>query len=221
MRSNADPVELALVFGLLDSKPVKSSNQQLKKVYTLDYFRVTEYETYAEFVCKCGRSKPYTLEIKDLSKIRSSFGFFGCYHCLLEVKEAHSYSDKISTWIIQNKADINKTAHLYIPEGFSRLIDKDKIMRPRRFVYSKFFDVTLSKEQKILCTCNDTNCVNPYHMMVAASAATKITPDIKKDVFTWFSKNISPRVIQQMLEMKYNLSVSLKTITNLKNSKPA
>jgi hypothetical protein len=55
-------------------------------------------------------------------------------------------------------------------------------------------------------------------MMLAASPATKVTPEMKEDVQLWLSKNIKCSLIRQMLEVKYKRSLSLRTITNLKKS---
>ena len=176
-----------------------------------------------ELTCSCGRSNPYVLDIQDFSKVHPASGSFACEICVHENKNATSTSDKIGVWFNQNKKNISKDSHLHFPGLSQRLLDREdkKIMRPRRFVYTKFFSVTLGKHQKILCVCDDESCINPYHMMVAASAATKVTPDMKRDVQLWFSKNVSPRVVQEMLKIKYNHSVLLKTIMNLKKSMPA
>lgn len=215
--------DLVAIFGLLEPKILKEFNEKPVKTYALGQFKVEEGLEAARFICNCGRSKPYILAVEDLGKIYPASGSFSCSVCAEENKLATSPSDKIAAWLSQNRIYITTEQHLHLPKEFQRLFDKEnsKTMRPRRFIYTKFYGVTLGKQQKILCTCGDESCFNPYHMMVAASAATKVTPDMKKDVQLWFSKNVSPRVVQQMLKIKYNHSLSLKTITNLKKSLPA
>jgi hypothetical protein len=214
---------LIALFGLLEPKILTEFNDEELEVTHLGSFYVRSGHHAVELTCNCGRSKPYVLDKHDFTKIHPASGSFACEICVDENKNATSTSDKISVWFNQNKKNISKESHLHFPGLNQRLLDKEdkKIMRPRRFVYTKFFDVTLGKHQKILCACGDESCINPYHMMVAASAAAKVTPDMKKDVQLWFSKNVSPRVVQEMLKIKYNHSVSLKTITNLKKSLPA
>jgi hypothetical protein len=55
-------------------------------------------------------------------------------------------------------------------------------------------------------------------MMVAASPATKVTPEMREDVRTWISRKIKNKTIQQLLKTKYNRDLSLRTITNIKKS---
>lgn len=213
-------IDLVSVFGLLEPSPVKPPDPTVQKSYTLDSFAVTIHEETAVLTCRCCRSEPYWLALGDLDRIHPTTGVYACAICLNELRNAHTPSDRIAVWFSQNRPFITKDQHLYLPESFQRLVDTEEsvIMRPRRFVYSKFFGVTLSQKDKILHTCNDPHCVNPLHMMVCASAATKLTPDMKKDAELWLSHNTSPQVIRQLLEIKYNRSLSLRTITNLRKS---
>jgi len=41
---------------------------------------------------------------------------------------------------------------------------------------------------------------------------------MKEDVYSWIRKKISNRSIQELLREKYQKSISLRTITNLKKS---
>ena len=213
-------VDLVSVFGLLNSTIPKPPDHVVQKTYTLDSFTVAVHKETAVLTCRCCRSEPYWLALEDLSRIHPTCGLFACVICLNELRNAHTPSDQIGVWFAQNRPFITKDQHLYLPDSFQRLVDTQEnvIMRPRRFVYSKFFGVSLTKKDKVLLTCDDPDCVNPYHMMVSASSATKVTPDMKKDVKLWLSNQTSPQVIQQLLEIKYNRSLSLRTITNLKKS---
>lgn len=216
-------VDLVSIFGLLEPHPVKPPDPAVQKTYTLDSFAVAIHGETALLTCRCRRSEPYRVAVEDLSRIHPASGLYACSRCLNELREARTPSDKIAVWFNQNRPFVTKDQHLYLPESFQRLVDRGKnvIMRPRRFVYSKFFGVTLTQKDKVLQTCTDPHCVNPLHMMVCASAATKLTPDMKKDVELWLLQNIKPQVVRQLLEIKYSRSLSLRTITNLRKSMPA
>jgi hypothetical protein len=213
-------MNLIAVFGLLEPHPAKPPDSVVQECYTLDSFKVEVFTETVRFTCKCQRSAPYLIALSDLRKIHPSSGLYACQTCLQELKNAKTPSDKIGVWFTQNKPSITKEAHLHLPKDFCRLVDTDKntVMRPRRFVYSKFFNVELKRSDKILSTCSDPLCVNPYHMMLAASPAAKVTPEMKKDVYKWTMNNVNPKIMKQMLEIKYNCSLSLRTITNLKKS---
>lgn len=215
-----NPLDLVTVFGLLEPTPVKPLRPVVQRTYTLDSFIVHDDGDTAALNCKCCRSEPYLLASADLGRIHPALGLFACSICLNELRNARTPSDKIAVWFLQNRPSIAKDQHLYLPNTFQRLVDTEEgvIMRPRRFVYAKFFNVVLQQRDKVLNTCGDPQCVNPYHMMIAASTAAKMTPDMKKDVHSWFTNKVNPRTIQQLLEIKYNRSFSLRTITNLKKS---
>lgn len=214
------PVDLVAVFGLLEPTPPKPPDPVVQKCYTLDSFAVAVHTETAVLTCRCCRSEPYWLAVEDLPRVHPTCGLFACAICLNELRNAHTPSDHIAVWFAQNRPFITKDQHLYLPKSSKRLLDTEEnvIMRPKRFVYSKFFDVALTTKDKILNTCGDVNCVNPYHMMICASSATKLTPDMKQDVESWLLNQTSPQVIRQLLEIKYNRSLSLRTITNLKKS---
>jgi hypothetical protein len=214
------PIDLISVFGLLEPRPLQNYNQTVQRSYTLDSFVVECHGGVSKLTCKCRRTEPYALATEDLSRCHPPGGLYACWLCLNELKNARTPSDRIGVWFAQNRPSITNDQHLHLPKAFTRLVNTEDnvIMRPRRFVYAKFYNVALSQRNKVLCTCGDTICVNPYHMMLAASPATKVTPEMKKDVHLWLTKNIKCSLIREMLQTKYNKSLSLRTITNLKKS---
>ena len=211
---------LVSVLGLLVQTPVDTPNGLVSKLYTLDSFRVEEYGDVSSLTCKCGRHKAIYVATSDLQRAHPVLGLYACPICLEELRAARSPSDKVAVWFRQNRLALNPNQHIYLPCSFARLVDStDKtIMRPRRFVYAKFYNVTLSDADKILTTCGETECVNPYHMMLAASPATIVTPEMREDVKTWVARKIRNKTIQELLRTKYNKDLSLRTITNIKKS---
>lgn len=214
-----DPV-LVSILGLLVQTPVEPSDTPVSRVYTLDSFRVEEHGATSKLICKCGRYHALLVATTDLEKAHPVAGLYACPLCLEELRQARSPSDKIAVWFRQNKYAITPDQHVHLPCTFARLVDAtDKtIMRPRRFVYAKFNNVTLSEKDKILTTCGDPDCVNPHHMLRAASPATKVTPAMLADVKTWISKRATNQMIQNLLAEKYNRKFSMRTITNIKKS---
>jgi hypothetical protein len=205
--------DLVAVFGLLEPRPVPEVQPLCGKIYNLDSFTVRVYGEAAQLTCKCGRYDSFYLHVLDLERSHPSIGLYACPICLNELRNARSHSDRVAVWLTQNRSTITKDQHLYLPKC-------KVIMRPMRFVYTSFFKIQLSTKDKVLRTCSDSNCVNPYHLMVTASTATKLTPDMKQDVLLWLTKEIKPQTIQQLLEAKYNRSLSARTITNLRKSLP-
>jgi hypothetical protein len=212
--------DLAAVFGLLESDPIPKPTGATKTQYILDSLTVEEKTDGCVYTCKCQRSLPLYLSLKDSKRIRPPLGIFACSICLNELRNARGSSDQVAVWFAQNRLALTDNQHFYLPKPLQRLVDRTEgvIMRPRRFVYAKFYGVSLNKSDKILTTCGDVNCVNPYHLMIATSPATKITPQMKEDVRLWLAKSTNSKVIRELLQTKYNLSISLKTITNLKKS---
>lgn len=212
---------LVSVFGLVVQTPV--TDQELEetpdRTYDLDAFKADQFGAWTRLTCKCGRSKPEIVATADLERAHRVCGRYACQRCLQEDRDAKSASDQVSAWLAQNRPALNPHEHLFLPKQFQRLVDKDgTIMRPRRFVYSKFYDVELATRDKVMPTCGCDDCVNPYHMMRTLSPATKITPQMKEDVKLWLSKRMSHKMIQLLLETKYSCTISLRTITNLKKS---
>ena len=216
----SDPTLLS-VFGLVVQTPISDQKTQglPLKTYKLDSYRVEDFGFLSRLTCSCQRSSPTLVVTRDLTRSHPVAGRFACLVCLKEDREAKSASERVAAWLAQNKPSLNQEEHLLLPKQFQRLVDTDGIiMRPRRFVYSKFYGVQLQTKDKVLPTCECEVCVNPYHMMRKLSPASKVTPQMKNDVFLWLNKKMSNKSIQLLLETKYCRTISLRTITNLKKS---
>lgn len=209
------------VFGLIVQTPVTDANPNGPplKTYKLDSYKVEDFGPVSRLTCSCLRSGSEWVATGDLERAHPVSGRYACLTCIAEDRAAKSPSDRVAAWLAQNRPTLNSEEHLYLPKQFQRLVDADgTIMRPRRFVFSKFYDIQLSTKDKVLPTCGCDDCVNPYHMMRTLSPATKVTPQMKEDVRSWLSKKMSNKTIQILLESKYNCTISLRTITNLKKS---
>jgi hypothetical protein len=212
---------LVSVFGLVVQTPLTAQKPDgdPENTYKLDAYTVEDFGSYARLTCSCGRSDPEWVATEDLARSHRVSGRFACPTCIQEDRDARSPSDQVSAWLAQNRIRVNAQDHLFLPKQFQRLVDRDgTIMRPRRFVFSKFYDIELATRDKVLPTCGCEDCVNPYHMMRTLSPATKVTPQMKEDVRLWLTKKFSNKTIQLLLEAKYNCQLSLRTITNLKKS---
>lgn len=212
---------LISVFGLVVQTPVTTPIPDTDPIntYLMGSYRVRDYGTLSTLDCSCGRAPTEVVVSEDLSRAHPVAGRYCCSLCQEEDRNAKSPSDRVAVWLAQNRPLLNPDDHLLLPRDFKRLVDRDgTIMRPKRFIYAKFYETTLSVKDKIMTTCNCENCVNPYHMMRTQSPATKVTPQMKEDVRSWLNKNMSNKTIQQLIEIKYSCSLSLRTITNLKKS---
>lgn len=214
-------MSLIAVFGLIAVRvsPDPPDGPVLKQ-YDLDSFRVEEYARTATLACKCGRTKPYVLSLEDLGRIHPVQGLYACPSCLSELKSARTVAQKVSVWLRQNQSAVNARDHLRLPNNLTRLMDPESRLatRPRRFIYSSYFDLDLSSKENVVSTCSDPHCVNPLHAQIASSPATKITSRMIEDVAGWLQKNVSNRSLQELIEIKYGVSLSTRSIDKLKRS---
>lgn len=212
---------LVSVFGLLDPQGLGPKiDAPVLSQYTLDSFYVTEHTDRIVCTCKCLRSEPVEINKTDLDKIYRINGTYACNICLREWRTARTTAEKLIVWLRQNKFEIQKDKHLYLSNQIFRLYDPDKkqMDRPRRFVYKTYYGAELTSEDNILTKCGNPLCVNPLHLMAAASPATKITPEIIQDVSHWAQKKTPNKTIQELIELKYKKSISLRSLINIKNS---
>ena len=208
------------VFGLLVRTPPDPPEGPVLKEYTLDSFRVVEQAKTVTLHCKCGRSESLLLSLADVSRIHPVHGFYACPKCLYELQAAHTVAQKVSVWLRQNNSAITAREHLRLPNNLTRFMDPESRLatRPRRFIYSSYFDVDLSSKENIVSTCSDPHCVNPLHCQIASSPATKVTTQMIEDVAKWIQKGISNKTLQELIEIKYGISLSMRSINNIKRS---
>ena len=209
-------VFLTEYLGILEPEPQELPTGEPQETYELGNFKVGVFDTTAVLNCFCGRFDPVPVRTKDLSHAAPIRGLYACPHCIEESRGSAGRSRLIQSWIRRRKLAIKPEQHLYIPESLQRLVDGQEVMRPRRYVYKVFFDMDLTIYDKVMCTCGDEFCVNPYHMMLSKSPARKMTPEMQEDVERWLNANISTTAILQLLKTKYQKSFSLRTIQLLK-----
>ena len=208
------------VFGLIVRTPPDPPEGPVLKEYDLDSFRVVEQAKTATLHCKCRRSDPFTLSLADLSRIHPVRGFYACPTCLQELHSARTVAQKVAVWLRQNNPSITPLKHLFLPNNLTRFMDPESRLatRPRRFIYSSYYDVDLSSKENIISTCDEPHCVNPLHCQIANSPATKITSQMVEDTAKWIQRGISNKTLQELIEIKYRVSLSMRSINNIKRS---
>ena len=206
--------------GLVDAQPIEGGRPAgaPQRTYTLDQFDVVEYSAVSMLTCSCARSDALVLSNSDLRKVSPVTGLCACETCLDEIDACIFPRDRVAAFIKQNLSRINPEDHLRLPSRMAQLTADGKPKRPRRFVYECFHNVSLPTKMKVLHTCNDPECVNPYHMICSPSCAVKLTPEIKKDLKKWLATSLTQLQIQEQVSRKYKISISLSTIKNFKKS---
>ena len=212
---------LLLMFGLLDADPVALPDDPPERSERLDYLRIDHHGDRVVASCQCRRTAPVALLRSDFDRRCKLASSFACPLCTAELKAGSraSSSDPFEAWFNQNKYVLDPNEHLYASALPQRMVDATDgtLMRPRRFIYSRFYGVDLATKDKVLMKCGDANCLNPHHMHIAGSPAKKTNLEIHQAMLKWSKRKMTNQTIQELLEMKFNQSFSGRTISKLRN----
>lgn len=215
---------LLLTFGLLDAEPVDLPSGAPDSTEKLDYLTVEHHGKTVVATCQCRRTPPIALLRRDFDRRCQLASSFACPICTGELKAgpSASASDRFQAWLLQHKFIIDPKEHLYASILPKRLVDTldGTLMRPRRFIYSRFYGVDLDTKDKVLMKCGDANCLNPHHMHIAASPARKVSSDMHLDVLKWAKQRLTNKAIQELLEIRHGQFISVRTISALRNKQP-
>lgn len=216
---------LSSVFGLLDttrdvSVPVLDKNFEFSN--NLDLFRYGKTENYVVLVCRCGRQKePYFIKHSLFGCIYPVQGSFACEFCLNDKRNAKTIKDYIQLALIQNAETIERGHHLLLDFKSDKIYDpfKKQMVRVRRIIYELYYKVSLESNKNVITACTNKNCLNPLHLLAAQSPAVKVTPEIKTDIHAWAAEKMPNKSIQELIQIKYQKTISLRTIINVKKLK--
>lgn len=212
---------LLLMFGLLDAEPLPLPEDPPERTEQLDYLRIDRHGASVVATCQCRRTPPVALLAKDFERRCRLASSFACPVCTAELKSAatSSASDRFQAWMLQHKYVIDPVEHLYASVLPKRLVDSTDgtLMRPRRFIYARFFGVDLETKDKVLMKCGDATCLNPHHMHLATSPAKKVSSDMHLDVLRWAKRKMTNKAIQELIEMTHGQNISVRTISALRN----
>lgn len=186
------------------------------EVRELGNFELAVYGLTGVLHCQCGRQEPIALRLRDVAHAAPIRGLMACPACVRESRMNAGRSKLIQAWFKRRKLAIKPDQHLYLPESLQRLVDEEEIMRPRRYVYKVFFDYPLSPKDKVLCSCGDKSCLNPYHMMIGKSPARKMTPEMREAVQKWLTMGKTTKTIVELLKIRFQKSFSIRTIQLIK-----
>jgi hypothetical protein len=212
------------MFGLLDAEPIPIPNGTPDRIEQLDYLRIAHHGDSVVATCQCRRHPSVALHRDDYDRRCKLAASFACPICTNELKQGSgvSASDRFQYWLAQHRYVIDPTEHLYASVLPKRLVDvaDGTLMRPRRFIYAKFHAVDLTSKDKVLMKCGDANCLNPHHMHLAASPAKKVSSEMHTDILKWAKRNMTNKAIQELLEMRHGTSISVRTISKIRNESP-
>jgi hypothetical protein len=210
-----------LTFGLLDAVAQDVPQGAPDTSEQLDYLRIDHHGGVVVATCQCRRTPPLALLRKDFDRRCKLASHYACPVCVAELKGSltASSADRFNFWLSQHRYVIDPVEHLYASVLPSRMTDQldGTQMRPRRFIYSRFYGVELSSKDNVMMTCGDANCLNPHHMHVTTSPAQRVTLQMHKDIAEWAKRKLTNRTIQELLEIRHGQSVSIRTISSLKN----
>ena len=212
---------LTLCLGIIDPTVVDVPEGPPESSYRRGNFNVQVWGEVAVLSCLCGRSEPIPVTLKDLKKASPLHGLEACKICVDEINACKSRTEHVQAWVNRNRYAIDNGSHIFFPENLSRLVLEGHISRPRRSIYQMFYGKDLQKKDKIICTCDEPNCLNPYHMMSSKSTATKVTPQMLEDIKKWIHQNINTKAIQQELKDKYHRKLSTRTIQMIRKEQLA
>ena len=215
-------------FGLSDPTMIHTEGWDWWKKATwlrrsrLGNFDVEEYDNNQGGInmltCCCGRSDAVYLTHADLKKANPIKGLHACEVCLDEIDACSHPRDQVAAFIRQNRSRIDAETCLMLPVPMCRLFSDKVSQRPRRFVYEVYHETKLTTQDKVLCTCGNSECVNPHHIHCAKSTSTKLTPEIKTHWAQWLGQGIAHRTIKDLTYDKFGRSLSIRTIGNFKRS---
>lgn len=217
---------LSSVFGLLDtetSTDVPTSTLDFSNAARLDLFKYVRTNNYIALKCSCNRqNEPYFIKQSLFDRIFPTQGQFACEICLNDKRNAKTIKDQIQLALIQNDELIQKGHHLLLDFPNDKIYDpvKQQMVRVRRIVYELYYNIKLESNKHVLTVCDNKNCLCPSHLLAALSPAVKVTPDMQSDIHAWSAKKLPNQTIKELIQQKYQKSVSLRTIINIKKSKP-
>lgn len=218
---------LSSVFGLLEAEkdvPVPVLDKNFEFSENLDLFRYGITKNYVALVCRCGRQKePYYIKRSLFECIYPVQGSFACESCLSDKRNAKTIKDYIKLALIQNAETIEKGHHLLLDFKSDKVYDpfKKQMVRVRRIIYELYYNVSLESNRNVITACTNKNCLNPLHLLAAQSPAVKVTPDIQNDIHAWAADKMPNKSIQELVQIKYQKTISLRTIINVKKLKIA
>lgn len=216
---------LSSVFGLLEPQPnlkIPILDPSFEYSARLDLFKYGKQDDYIALTCACNRQEyPYFLKQSLFDHIYPIQGQFACEHCLNDKRNAKTIKDHLRLALIQNAETIEQGHHLLLDFSSDKIYDpvKKQMVRVRRIIYELYYNTTLKSNKNVLTGCDNKNCLCPLHLIAANSPAVKVTPDMKTDIHAWAANKISNKMIQQLIQQKYQKTVSLRTIINVKKSK--
>ncbi len=182
-------------------------------------FRIRRYGSIAEVRCFCGRTKPIRLSTQDLTKLVLLGQYKACQVCDEEAQKATTQTERLLAGLNRIRLKLDVGEHLYLDKELVRCrISGGKDHRPRRMIFSQYFGTKLNSNDKIIQSCDDANCYNPYHMRVVKSTAKKLTPEAESLIRYLVREGKPTKVIVDVVELKTKVKVTPRYVQVLRKS---
>lgn len=205
----------AALLGLLEpSLPEPPSGDSLR-TDRRGHWSVEHFATAVRWSCLCGRSEPILLLPEDSARVRLPLdGIHSCEVCRTELFAARTKTQRLSAWINQHRACLKENSCLEFPDLDldCKTPVRERLSRRRRFVYEQFWKKTLRSDTYVHLRCQNDLCINPYHLCLTKSPATKLTEEARKLIVALASKGISTCTIQTVLQEQHSIKLSARSI---------
>ncbi len=182
-------------------------------------FRIRRYENIAEVRCFCGRTKPIRLGTQDLTKLVLLGQHKACQVCDEEAQKASTQTERLLAGLNRIRLKLDIGEHMYLDKELVRCrISGGKDQRPRRMVFSQYFGLELNCSDKIIQSCDDANCYNPYHMRIVKSTAKKLTPEAESLIRYLVCEGKPAKIIVDAVELHTKVKVTTRYVQILRKS---
>jgi len=212
-------VRAASLMGLLEPALPDPPTGKPIGTFTRGHWEVQTYERAVLWRCLCGRSEPLLLLPKDATKVRLPLdGLHCCEVCRAELESARTKYQRLRAWINQHRACLKEESCLEFPDVYDQEQppNQDKYSRTRRFVFEQFWKKTVPSGHYVRLKCSNANCINPYHLCLTRSPATKLTPEATRLVQVLVQRGVSTATIQALLREQLSIELSMRSIQRTK-----
>lgn len=180
-----------------------------------EHWRIEHFPKVAVWRCLCGRSDPLIVPRQDLGKVRLPNDLVkACEICRQEVEWARGKTGHLQAWLERHRQTIDPDRHLYLPGdmGYCRDREAQRSMKTRRFVYEAFWKKNLLSDDCVRSSCNDANCINPYHLCLTNKPAKKVSIAAETYIRRLAAQGISAKTTRLLLRERLSLELSLRSI---------
>ena len=216
-------VRAVALLGVLRSEQctVKVQGEPLSNE-TRGHWEVSTYEHCVQWRCLCGRSDPLLLTHKEHDRVALPLdGIHSCEICREEIQCARTKNQRLLAWIEQHRSILREDACLELPTDLqdNSTLVRDRLSRTRRMIFTKFWRKPVTSEHCVHLTCDNPLCINPYHLCLTQTPASKLPTETLKEVHELLRIGLSCKGIQNHLQERHCTEFSLRSIQRIAREK--